>query len=329
MVCNLLVGISADIKVSLLQNPAFTYSLGISLVSKYQLLTPDNLDTADLIIDSDPPVRLNFSHTSANTFFTDYTLQKAGNYTIRIASKDLDSGSVGVYRTVTRYFTVAAAKAVGGNISALNGAVRMALPPGALARDEFWVISEHEAVNPGVLVLGPAFQVGPTGRTMAVSTGLTLNYDPALLEGKDPAKLAVYELSNGQWRYCGGQLDEVGNSVTAKIDNAGVYQLCWDALNPIMVPAPAVHPHSANPNPFVQKTVISYQLGSSSPVSLKVYNISGQLARTIFDGFQNAGVHTAVWDGQGDRNIKLPSGIYHYRLRIGNTIETGRMVKVQ
>ena len=317
MSCSLLVGVIPvipDINISLMQNPAFTYSLGISLVSKYQLLTPDNLDTANLTIDSDPPVRLDFSHPSASTFMANYTLQKAGGYTIRIASRDSDS--VAVYRTGTRTFTVAAAKAAGGNLIALNGAVRLALPPGALTRDEFWVISEYEAVNPGALGASPAFQVGPTGRMLAASAGLILSYDPAALAGNDPAKLAVYELANGQWLYCGGQLDAVRHSVTAEISNAGVYQLCWDASNPILTPARAVHPHSASPSPFAQKTTISYQLGSSLPVSLKVYNISGQLVRTIFEGFQNAGAHTAVWDGRSDRNSKLPSGIYHYRLRI-------------
>ncbi|MDI6740421.1 MAG: M6 family metalloprotease domain-containing protein [Candidatus Edwardsbacteria bacterium] len=319
--------VGSDFNISLLQNPAFTYSLGISLVANYRLLTPNNLDTANLTVDYDLPLRLNFNHPSSRTFQASYVLQKAGNYKIRIAAKDSDS--VAVYRTGERSFTVSAAKAAGGSVSALNGAVRLVFPPGAVPHNEFWVICQHDAANPGAIAASPAFQIGPDGRTLSAAAELTLRYDPAALVGRDPAQLGIWRLANGQWQYLGGRLDAAARSVSAPINTAGVYQLCWSGTHPVIAPAAAALPLSANPSPFARTTTISYQLPAPGRVILKIYNIAGQLVRTIRDGHQDAGAQAAVWDGRGDRNEELPSGIYHYRLRIGERSLTGRVVKVQ
>ncbi|HTY09152.1 MAG TPA: M6 family metalloprotease domain-containing protein, partial [Candidatus Edwardsbacteria bacterium] len=98
-----------ELNIGLLQNPAFSYSLGISMVSNHRLLSPDNLDTANLIFNGGAPQRLNFIHPTASTFQAGYTLQTTGSYVIRIASRDSDSTMV--YRSGQRSFTVIAAKA--------------------------------------------------------------------------------------------------------------------------------------------------------------------------------------------------------------------------
>lgn len=315
-----------ELTISLLQNPAFTYSLGISMVSHFALQNPNNLDTANLTIDANPPVRLNFSHPSPSTFQASHTLQQAGNYKIRIVSKDVsDTNRVG-----DRLFTVSLAKATGGSVAALNGAVRLAFPAGAVAHDELWVICENtELTNPGAVSAGPAFQIGPDGRALSLPAELTLRYDPTALHGRDPARLGICELSGGQWRYRGGRLDAPARAVSAPITAAGVYQLCWSGAFPALAQVPAERLLSASPNPFGRATTIRYQLGAPSSVRLTVYNIAGQLIKTVIDGHQGAGAQAAVWDGRNDRDEDLPSGVYHYRLRIGDKAAVGRLVKVQ
>ena len=70
----------------------------------------------------------------------------------------------------------------------------------------------------------------------------------------------------------------------------------------------------SRPNPFTQSTVISYQLPVVCQVSLRVYNIAGQLIRTLEDGEQAAGYHALAWDGTNESGEQVGSGIYFYSL---------------
>jgi hypothetical protein len=70
----------------------------------------------------------------------------------------------------------------------------------------------------------------------------------------------------------------------------------------------------ARPNPFGGTVDISYQLPEKAQVSLKVYNIAGQVVRTVDEGLKNAGYYPAAWNGKGDNGKALANGIYIYRL---------------
>lgn len=71
------------------------------------------------------------------------------------------------------------------------------------------------------------------------------------------------------------------------------------------------------PNPFNPVTTIKYSLLKPSQVELKIYNALGQLVKTLADGYQTTGEYSAVWDGKdGDGNL-LSSGIYFYRIQMG------------
>ncbi len=163
---------------------------------------------------------------------------------------------------------------------------------------------------------------------LAAPAVLILRYEPAALAGRDPDRLGICEFTGGRWCYLGGAVDAAAGTVSAPITAGGVYQACWSGSFPQAAAAPAA-PRSASPNPFARSTAIRYQLAAPSHVSLRVYNIAGQLVRTLQDGPQQAGPQTAAWDGRGDRNEDLPSGVYHYRLRAGDRSATGRIVKVQ
>ncbi len=56
-------------------------------------------------------------------------------------------------------------------------------------------------------------------------------------------------------------------------------------------------------------TTIDYQLPRNAHVTLKVYNVLGQLVATLVDGEVSAGYHQAVFNGS-----RFASGVYFYRL---------------
>ncbi|MCF8367963.1 MAG: T9SS type A sorting domain-containing protein [Bacteroidales bacterium] len=79
------------------------------------------------------------------------------------------------------------------------------------------------------------------------------------------------------------------------------------------------------PNPFNSQTHINYTLPVSVKVGVNIYNINGELVRALHDGFQSAGKHTLIWDGQDDGGNTVKSGVYFYRLQTEEFVGTMKM----
>jgi hypothetical protein len=78
------------------------------------------------------------------------------------------------------------------------------------------------------------------------------------------------------------------------------------------------------PNPFNPTTVVRYQIPGASQVRLVVYDMLGREVAVLVNGKEEAGYHTAMFDGSG-----LASGVYLYRLTSGSYTETRKMVLVR
>ena len=72
------------------------------------------------------------------------------------------------------------------------------------------------------------------------------------------------------------------------------------------------------PNPFNSSATIRYSIARPSFVELKIYNVLGQLVRTLVNENQSDSEHSAVWDGKDNSGQSLSSGIYLCRLRMGD-----------
>ncbi len=83
--------------------------------------------------------------------------------------------------------------------------------------------------------------------------------------------------------------------------------------------------HQNYPNPFNPGTVIGYQLPVSGDVTLKVFDVLGREVATLVDEFRDAGYHEVEFQlAVGGR--QYASGIYFYQLRVGEFIETKKMI---
>lgn len=82
--------------------------------------------------------------------------------------------------------------------------------------------------------------------------------------------------------------------------------------------------HNNYPNPFNPATTIAFDLSAPSNVELKVFNALGQEVATLVNGRRDAGSYTATFDAK-----TLSSGIYFYRLTVGNTVETKKMMLIK
>ena len=91
------------------------------------------------------------------------------------------------------------------------------------------------------------------------------------------------------------------------------------AASPAAVPVAALV--QAAPNPFQERTVLTYTLPEAGAVRLEVFNLLGQRVQTLRSEAQEAGVHTQEFNG-----TKLPAGVYVYKLSAGNQSASGRLV---
>jgi hypothetical protein len=80
------------------------------------------------------------------------------------------------------------------------------------------------------------------------------------------------------------------------------------------------------PDPFNPSTTIRYRLGEETHVTLRIYNMLGQLVNTLVDENQKAGFHESIWNGSGDFGQKIASGMYIARLTAGKFSSTKRML---
>ena len=81
------------------------------------------------------------------------------------------------------------------------------------------------------------------------------------------------------------------------------------------------------PNPFNSRTVIRFNLPQRETVELAVFNLAGQQVATLVDGMRPVGAYTVHWDGRDDQDRQLASGVYLYRLQVGQQqMETRKLV---
>ncbi len=85
------------------------------------------------------------------------------------------------------------------------------------------------------------------------------------------------------------------------------------------------------PNPFNPETWIPYQLAESAEVTLTIYDMNGQLVRSLAMGHQAAGMYQSrsravYWDGRNQIGESVASGLYFYTLTAGEFTATRRML---
>ncbi|MCK4404429.1 MAG: T9SS type A sorting domain-containing protein [candidate division Zixibacteria bacterium] len=115
------------------------------------------------------------------------------------------------------------------------------------------------------------------------------------------------------------------------VQNALTAQILYDTMftdveeSEIEVPK-SFHLSQNQPNPFNLCTIIEYSLKKTSHVSLKIYNVRGEVVRTVVDQKQKPGIHQMIWDGKNQKGKEVASGIYLYKLTADDRSETKKMI---
>jgi hypothetical protein len=98
------------------------------------------------------------------------------------------------------------------------------------------------------------------------------------------------------------------------------------------IPVPTDFALGSNyPNPFNPETWLPYRLAEDVKVTIRIYNVSGLLIRTLDLGQKAAGYYTnkdraAYWDGRNEFGERMSSGIYFYNIQAGRYTATRKML---
>ncbi len=118
--------------------------------------------------------------------------------------------------------------------------------------------------------------------------------------------------------------DNANSSIIAPISPVGEPETITAQANP------SGYSISQNsPNPFNPDTKIAYGLPAATKVSIRIYNVMGQLVKSLVDEYQPAGTYEAIWNGTNDSGEKVASGIYFYRFETADFQKTVKMTMLK
>ena len=133
-----------------------------------------------------------------------------------------------------------------------------------------------------------------------------------------PPQVTFYAAGNGANNNFGTSGDSIYTTMfTTTLATTGIEDDPFAAL--------PTHIRMGNyPNPFNAVTTISFNLPVSGDTRLDIYNLTGQLVESLVDDNLSAGRHSFTWDAN-----YVPSGVYLYRLSVGNINSTNKMILIK
>jgi len=75
------------------------------------------------------------------------------------------------------------------------------------------------------------------------------------------------------------------------------------------------------PNPFNPVTTIAFEVAEPGDVLIQIYNVKGQLVKTLVNDHHDTGSYTIQWNADGQA-----SGVYFYKMKFGRYTSTKKMI---
>lgn len=145
-----------------------------------------------------------------------------------------------------------------------------------------------------------------------------IDYDPEG-DGTILSSLGVHE----HWN------DAVNKQYSRNLGTGDGIELLYVAKNNPVNPPDAIKENfevlSNYPNPFNVNTTIKYKLSIPSSVKISIFNSSGILISTATQSNLSTGIHEYNWDASDNNGIKIPGGVYFYRINVTNSKGTFEM----
>lgn len=161
---------------------------------------------------------------------------------------------------------------------------------------------------------------------------LNIRYDDAELPDNDSellVKIFRWSESANRWEYRGGGVDTLHNSVSAIIAESGIYAAFTTTIAVSTREETDVGPHQFRlyhnyPNPFNPATNITFDVAVTTPVQLEVFDVLGRRVAVLVNETKIPGHYTVNFNARA-----LASGVYIYRIQMGNFVESRTMMLIK
>jgi streptogramin lyase len=84
--------------------------------------------------------------------------------------------------------------------------------------------------------------------------------------------------------------------------------------------------HGNHPNPFNPSTTIRFDLANKSDIHLSIYNLKGQLVKTLIQNELEVGRHSVDWKGKDNSEQSAASGMYFYKFKANDHLDIGKCI---
>ena len=159
--------------------------------------------------------------------------------------------------------------------------------------------------------------------TLSFSTGAT-NEDWSVVVSAESYTLNPGETQEVAFAFVGG------SSLANLQENADSAQSIYDQYFAVLEnTSPTVSEYNIYapyPNPFDNKTCITFSLSKPEHVKIMVYNAVGQLVKTVLDEKCSAGLNKIYWHGKDNSGAKLPNGVYFYSIETEKNHTTKKLI---
>ena len=261
------------------------------------------------------------------------------NGVFKVVSQAGDDGDIDVAggQSFVITSTAAATAEVSGeawdNVSTATATAPAMAIVGIQDRDKTPVLEVHGSVTTDVGVRAEDFLVTvnnlTTGKTLSTDT-VDSDYTMTFVDviGARAAKIGdVLEITVSS---TSAQVGVQAERYVVSTDDVGLSQISVPDMLAYEVPTEtALLPNY--PNPFNPETWIPFRLAKDADVSLRIYDTTGSLVRTIELGHHHAAVYetkgkAAYWDGRNNFGEQVASGVYFYSLSTDDYSETRKML---
>jgi hypothetical protein len=192
--------------------------------------------------------------------------------------------------------------------------------------------SVPDSLSNGARLVDKGYRISWGGSTLSKSATLDMRLWFRASEGDRQEVLALYVLAPGAlsrsaglastdvddqgWSRLGGTISTGPACISVPITNGGTYAVFLDSGGP--GPCRGLSTLSFTPRVFSPsgsfastEVAISFGLGRSGPVTVKVYNRAGRLVEEVTTNLRmNAGANVVRWDGRDRDGTEVPDGLY-------------------
>ena len=83
------------------------------------------------------------------------------------------------------------------------------------------------------------------------------------------------------------------------------------------------------PNPFNSSTHIFFQIYKGGDVSLEIYNLNGQLVKSLINKKHKEGRYDIIWNGSDENGHLVASGIYFCQFKVNGKVRINKLTLIR